>query len=85
VPQIEVLRILIRTSFGPGTGTGTSVRLSPGPGLNFEIARIIFALIWVQNSLSRIAAETTTNRPPRPSLGDCVRGRSPVRYRAATL
>ena len=44
VPQMEVLRILIRTSLSPGEGTGTSVMIRPGAAVGLTMARIFVGM-----------------------------------------
>src|SRR5271165_6708655 len=78
VPQIEVFRIRMRTSFGPGSGTGTSVIASPGPGLILERARMVLALMWVRRSLGRFARETITNRARGPARRRALLPRRPL-------
>src|SRR6202142_3638640 len=72
VPQIDVLMILMSTSFGPGTGTGTSVRAIPGPG-------IVLALILgaPQDRPARSASQQR-NGGPRSGVASRPGALSPV-------
>src|ERR1700690_122365 len=79
VPQIDVLMILMSTSFGPGTGTGTSVRAIPGPGAVLERACIILALILgaPQDRPARPASQQR-NGGPRSGVASRPGALSPV-------
>ena len=45
VPQMDVFRILMSTSFRPGRGTGTSVMMRPGAAVGLTMARIFGGMV----------------------------------------
>src|SRR6478609_1570962 len=68
VPQMEVLRILIRTSLRPGEGTGTSVMIRPGAAVGLTMARIF---VGMGGNVGTGFPETTANAAACPPISWC--------------